>query len=315
MADRLEIRALTEAEYGRHEPPADAAESWQESWGFAWHDPIREAGGINHLSIWRRRGIADVWSWVALGGKVVGKYQCLHLKPPERDFPNWSLGGQTVTLEGPRACRLALEYADAGAELRYEMSEDPFAFPVDAEGMTWGASHYESIGRVTGTVTAGGEAVEVDGMAWQDHSWGPRRWADTLSHRWVMASFGPDLFISAIGAITAAGPTPIPIGFVYDHGRLHRLHSVSFGARVGDDGHSPEGCDARIVTADGNGYHLTGEVHTSSPSSHTEGFWITDGLCRYEMGGRMGAGIFEVQELNGPPPWLRGAMGLDDPGA
>jgi hypothetical protein len=84
---------------------------------------------------------------------------------------------------------------------------------------------------------------------------------------------------------------------------------------MGDDGHSPAGCDARIWTQSGHGYHVTGEVHTASPSSHLEGFWFTDGLCVYECGGRMGAGILEIQELGGPAPWHRGPLGLDLPDA
>src|SRR3954449_2833885 len=107
MAGRkVDIREITPEEYGGHEPPPDADESWQESWGFAWHDPLRRAGGINHISIWRERGYADVWSWAALGGCVVGKYPSLNLPMPDEDFPSWSLGGQTVTTESGRRARL-----------------------------------------------------------------------------------------------------------------------------------------------------------------------------------------------------------------
>src|SRR5215210_3843003 len=101
----LEVRDVGPEEFGRHDPGPDAHESWQESWGFSWHDPIRRAGGINHVSIWRNRGVADVWSWVALDGKVVGKYQSLNLPMPEPDFPNWSAGGQNITAEDGRHCR------------------------------------------------------------------------------------------------------------------------------------------------------------------------------------------------------------------
>jgi len=304
--DNVSIREISPAEFGRHEPPAGADDSWQESWGFAWHDPVRRAGGINHISIWRNRGVADVWSWVAVNGKVVGKYQNLKLPLPEKDFPNWSLGGQTITTESGRRCRLALSYDNASAELSYQAFSEPLAFSMDVDGASsWGKQHYESIGRVNGTVTAGGQSVQVSGFGWQDHSWGSRRWADVLSHRWLWAGFGPDLFISAIQVIGAASPQAVPIGFVYDHGKLHRVEQASFGARISDDGHSPVGCDADIWTDAGHGYHLTGRVHTASPSSHNEGFWFTDGLATFELGGRLGAGIFEVQDHKGPAPWHR----------
>ena len=303
-------------QYGAHQPDPDSHESWQESWGSAWHDPHRRAGGINHISIQRLRGIADIWSWVALDGKVVGKHQHLNLPLPEADFPDWSLGGQTVTTEAGNRCRLQ-DVFENGTEfdVTFQGHTDPIVFAIDVEGNTWGSNHYESIGRVDGTVTVGGELTPVSGYGWQDHSWGPRHWADTLSHRWVMASFGPELFISALAIVTDAGPVGIPMGFVCENGKLHGLEKCSFGARIGDDGHSPVACDARIWTSSGHGYHVTGEVHTSSPSSHLEGFWFTDGLCTFECGGRLGAGIFEVQDLKAPAPWHRKQLGLDLPDA
>ena len=301
LYDKPVIFTVPEKELGRHE--AGPEESWQESWGFSWHDPIRRAGGINHISIWRNRGVADVWSWTALNGKIVGKYQNLRLPLPEKDFPNWSLGGQTITTHSGRSCRIEVDYDNASADLNYEGHTEPLTFSYDVEGSTWGGNHYESIGRVNGTVTAGGEQVAVSGFAWQDHSWGPRRWADTQSHRWIVAEFGPELFLSAIQVIPEQSPVGIPIGYVYDRGSLHKVAQVSFGARVADDGHSPLGCDARIWTDTGHGYHIIGDVHTSSPSSHDEGMWFTDGLAIFECGGRLGSGIFEIQELRGPAKW------------
>lgn len=305
----VKMREIRPEEYGRHEPPPGAHESWQESWGFIWHDPHRRAGGMNHISIQRLRGIADVWSWVAVNGKVVGKYQNLKLPLPEKDFPNWSLGGQTVTTESGRRSRLELSYEAASADLHYEAHTDPLAFSLDIEGVSWGSAHYESIGRVKGTVTAGGTPVAVDGFAWQDHSWGPRRWADVLSHRWIVGSFGSDLFISAIRVIRESNPEGIAYGFVFDNGTLNMVNHVTFGGRIADDGHSPAGCDARVWTEAGHGYHITGDVHLASPSSHVEGFWFTDGLAVLECGGRLGSGIFEAQELNRPAPWHREIRG------
>lgn len=312
----LVIRELGPDDFGRHDPPPDADESWQESFGFAWHDPIRKAGGLNHISIWRERGYADVWSWAILDGKVVGKYQNLNLPVPEQDFPDWSCGGQTITVTNGRECRVENAFPNADVDINFKAFTDPLAFPVDVEGSTWGDFHYENIGRVDGTITvAGADPVTVSGMAWQDHSCGPRRWAGTLSHRWIMAGFGPDLFMSAIHVITELGPEPIPMGFVYDSGELHSIEKITFDTRMGDDGHSPVGCDARVWTTAGHGYSVRGEVEFSSPSSHEEGFWFTDGLATYECGGRLGAGILEVQELKGPPPWTREVLGLDLPDA
>jgi hypothetical protein len=304
MADgNLVLREILPEETARHQPPPGAHESWQESWGFIWHDPHRRAGGMNHISIQRLRGIADVWSWLVLDGRLVGRYQNLKMKPPEKDFPNWSLGGQSITTKDGRRCRLDLSYDASSAELHYEAHTQPVAFALDVEGATWGSSHYESIGRVKGTIHTGGQATQVNGFAWQDHSWGPRRWADVMSHRWIVAEFGPELFLSAIQIVRDTIPEPVPMGFVVDHGVLHRVERVSYGARIADDGHSPAGCDARIWTAGGHGYRITGDVHTAVPSSHLEGFFFTDGMATFECGGRLGSGIFEMQQLHRPAPW------------
>lgn len=83
---------------------------------------------------------------------------------------------------------------------------------------------------------------------------------------------------------------------------------------MADDGRSPVGCDARIWTADGRGYHLAGRCQVTSVTSHDDNVFFTDGLTVYECGGRLGTGIFEVSELKGPAAWHRAILGLDSPG-
>ncbi len=305
------MRRIRPEDDGRHEPPPGADERWQESWALAWHDPLRRAGGIYHVGLQRVRGIADVWSWVAVDGSVVGKFQSLTLPLPDpaHDLPDFQLGGLSVTVKEPlRACAFQAVYDTARVDVTYEAFVEPFAFSLDAAASSVGKDHYESMGRVDGTVTTGGGEVAVSGFAWQDHSWGPRRWTDILSHRWICANFGPDLFMSVLTVVTAAGR--FPMGFVYDSGTFHGPARVDVGAQVSDDGHSPQRCDARIWTATGHGYHLTGTVDVASPSSHEGGFWFTDGLATFELGGRLGAGILEVHELSGPAPWHLGPLGL-----
>jgi hypothetical protein len=88
---------------GNHEPP-DGDERWQESWFFIWIDPDRRAGGYHHLSQWRNKGICDAWSWTALEGEVVGKYQHLALPIPDADLSDIEVGGMTIP--HPRAAEV-----------------------------------------------------------------------------------------------------------------------------------------------------------------------------------------------------------------
>ena len=84
---RMHIAPVPEEELGAHEPPEGIDESWQESWGMFWCDTGRRAGGINHISIQRLRGVADVFSWCALDGQLIGRYQHLNLAPPGYALP------------------------------------------------------------------------------------------------------------------------------------------------------------------------------------------------------------------------------------
>jgi hypothetical protein len=293
---------------GAHEVPADADEFWQESWFLGWYDPARKAAGFHHLGLQRVRQRADVWSWIAADGAVVGKYQNLRLPLPADDLSDLNLGPLHVLTKTPlRSSAVTAAYDNGNrSDVVYEAFTEPFAFGL---GDDIGKDHYESMGRVTGTVTVAGVDTDVAGWAYSDHSWGPRRWAMLLSHRWLWATFGPDLFVSAFVFNTPKGR--IDFGYVYDGGEFRGVTRIDTGARVADDGHSPAGCDARLWTADGRGYHITGACEVTSVTTHDEGVFFTDGMSTFECGGRLGTGIFEVSELKGPTAAHRTQLGLD----
>jgi hypothetical protein len=295
---------------GSHLPPAAASEHWQESWFLGWYDPARRAGGFHHLGLQRVRQRADLWSWVALDGAVVGKYQNLRLALPADDLSDLTLGPLHVLTKTPLRSYAVRAAYDNGtrSDVVYEAFTDPFAFSLDA-GADIGKDHYESMGRVSGTVTAAGRETEVAGWAFQDHSWGPRHWRMLLSHRWIWATFGPDLFCSAFSFTTPQGRRDF--GYVFEAGEFRGVTRMDTGARVADDGHSPVGCDARLWTTDGRGYHISGVCQVTSVTSHDDGVFFTDGMSIFEYGGRLGTGLFEVSELKAPAPWHRELLGVD----
>lgn len=293
---------------GTHAVPQDADEFWQESWFLGWYDPAKRAAGFHHLGLQGVRQRADLWSWIAIDGNVVGKYQNLRLPLPADDLSDLTLGPLHVLTKTPlQSYAVSAAYENGNrSDVVYEAFTDPFSFSL---GGDIGKSHYESMGRVTGSVTAGGVETEVAGWAYQDHSWGPRHWGSVLAHRWLWATFGPDLFCSAFTFTTPRGR--VDFGYVYDGGEFRGISRVDTGARTGDDGISPSGCDARLWTADGRGYHITGSCEVTSVTSHDEGFFVCDGMTVFECGGRLGTGIFEVNELKAPAPWHRELLGLD----
>src|SRR5207237_1010936 len=141
----------------------------------------------------------------------------VNAKPTAAALSALTLGSLHLLTKTPlRSYAVSAAYDDGNrSDVLYEAFTDPFAFSLDA-GADIGKDHYESMGRVTGTVTVAGAETgglhqppptqtEVAGWAYQDHSWGPRHWGMLLSHRWVWATFGPDLFCSAFSFTTPRG--------------------------------------------------------------------------------------------------------------
>lgn len=292
-----------------HEPSGD--ETWQESWYLTFYDPIARVGGSYHLGLQPPRDRADVWNWTVHEGRVAAHYESLTLPLPTEDLSDLTLGGLDITTTKPlRDYSVTATYpnSDVVSEVTYEAFTDPFAFGLDGGGVQIGSSHYETFGRVTGTVREGGRETSFSTWAFQDHSWGPRSWSSLKSHRWICATFGDDLFMSVAGFVTDAGFRAS--GYVFD-GEFRAVKDVSFGAKVADDGFSPLGCDARIRTVCGRGYHVTGTCEVSDLNSHDNDWFAADGLTVFEMGGRLGSGMFEVAECKTITPQMAAALGRD----
>lgn len=305
---------------GSHEPPTDADATWQESWYVGFYDQFRGAVGFYHVGIARVAGRADVWHWVAIDGEVVSRFQQLDLPVPTGDMADFEIGPlhirTTTPLRGYHVTSCDRD-ENVRTDIRYEAFTPPFAYSLDFAGAKVGAGHYESIGRAAGTIDVAGKPTRVEGFAFQDHSWGPRQYGALKAHRWVYVTFGVDLF-GSIMSFTGDDDTR-EFGFVFDDGQFRRIERADFNVRVANDGHSPLGCDVRVWTEDGRGYRFTcAQVDVSSPSTHLDGYFVTDGFGVFETGGRLGIGIVEVNERKVPSAthrrWLDGPTCRDGTG-
>ena len=297
---------------GSHEPPPGADPSWQESWYVGFYDQFRGAVCFYHLGIARVAGRADVWHWVALDGEVVSRFQQLDLPVPAGDMSDFEIGPLHIRTTTPlRGYHVTSTDAERKVEtdVQYEAFTDPFAFSLDIAGADVGAGHYESIGRAAGTITIDGQPTEVEGFAFQDHSWGARHYGRLKAHRWVYVTFGDDLF-SSIVSFTSDEESK-EFGFVFDRGEFHQVVRAEFNARIANDGHSPLGCDLCVWTESGRGYRFTcAQVDVSSPSTHLDGYFVTDGFGVFESGGRLGIGIVQVNERKVPSTLHQQWLGL-----
>src|SRR5215210_1284302 len=289
------ITPIGEEDLGPHSPPP-GDETWQESWALAWHDPQTGAGGWHHIGLQRNRGFADVWNWIVADGEVVGRYNNLRNPLPDHDFPDFAIAGMEIKNRSLRDLRFTSTYASgARTELEYSAYTDPFTIDLRPELISMGSHHYESQGRMTGTIVLpDGTETEVNALAWADHSWGSRDWSQSLAHRWLQANFGPEAFISVWQVMTHKGR--VCAGYVYADGAFHGVKSVTYDAGIHDDGYSPSRTTTSIWTDASIGFRIKGTVGTGVSVPHDAGFWMTDGLAIFEMGVRLGAGIFDVRE-------------------
>ena len=286
----------------RHQP-AEPDLYWQESFFIGWYDARAKVGGHHHISFCPYLKLAHVWSWVSIDGKVVARSQENELPLPDGDLNDIKLGVLRF-VAGKSMRELSLTVADAAkVKIDYVGFTDPMELDFNAGGLKLGSSHYESMGRVTGTVTHDGREIPIMGSAWHDHSWGPRKLNSHKSGRYFWAVFGDDLAMSIYGIDDAKGQNRF--GYVLDHGVIHPVAAASFGAVVGDDGLSPKALDAEVYTSTGRGYRVTGHAQANAlvgGAGWGDGgyFFGMNGMMRYECGGRLGEGLFELTELRTP---------------
>ncbi|HEV3354866.1 MAG TPA: hypothetical protein VG076_18185 [Acidimicrobiales bacterium] len=305
------MQTIDVADDARHRPPAGADGRWQESWFLSWYDPLHRAGGFHHIGLAPLRGTADLWHWVALDGAVAARFHDLRLPIPDDDLPDLQLGPVHVQTKVPlRSYSLRTEHEGFRSEALYESFTEPFEFAIDAPGADIGKGHFESLGQVRATIETSDGTVETGGLAYHDHSWGPREYGALKAHRWACVSFGDDLFASVFSFSTDEGRRDF--GYVYDDGAFHGVRAAEFDARVANDGHTPRGCDLRVWTTDGRGYRFVcRDIDVASPGAHNDGFFVTDGFGVFECGGRLGTGLLEINERAAPSPEHRSWLNLD----
>lgn len=291
-----EPRFVSIAETSRHTAPTDDS-SWQESFFLGWCDIASRSGGAHHISLNPKLGLAHMWSWLVVGGKVVARCAEHRLPIPGDDLRNFRLAGHHFRAgESIRDLALDTVFETAELSLRYFGFHDP----VELNVLRPQGRHYESMGRVRGHAVVDDRRIELSGSGWQDHSWGPRSYAHTLSERWLFAIFGNDLAFSVYCLRTSDGPREF--GYVLDRGEILLIDNVAIRAGVAEDGLSPVDCNLEARTADGRIYMLDGRVTatamTGGPGwAGTGGYFGMNGLTRFQHGGRVGEGVFELAEL------------------
>ena len=198
-------------------------------------------------------------------------------------------------------------YGDVECDVTYPAFPGPvLGFRMDSDGAAIAKGHYESYGRVAGTIRAEGRTTEFRGFGFHDHSWGSREYGNLLAVRNLMVNFGPDLYLQTFDCTTPAGRSVI--GYIHADGELQPLASITGRTEIADDGWTPLGIDMTLWTENGRGYRVTGVADCTAYNVAREDVLRGVAYLRCELGGRVGGGQIWVGEMGSPAPWQLAAL-------
>lgn len=281
----------------RQVPEGD--EWWQDSAFLTWYSRAAGIGGVTRIGHEpnHRGGIAALWSGVVTrDGRRFRRNAATPLTDSDRpDGGFGALGGRhQLTHDG----RLHYRVDDDGCQIDLTV-EDFYPrtdfFPQTAGTLVddFASSHFETSGRVTGSVVLDGQRYEVeDGLCHRDRSWGIRRWDTLLNHRWMPGTFGPELSFGSISWHAVDG-TLRQFGYVVRDGKVVQADEVDVTVVMEADGISYRGGATTWTFPDGERFTVDCSPIDATLSEH-HGVACIDAICEVELDGRVGFCDLEV---------------------
>jgi hypothetical protein len=277
---------------------SDGTTWWQESVVVAWHDDAAGLGGIVRIGHEPHfeGGIA-----VVTGGVVTDEGTSFRRNAAapltDADRPELGFGGLGGAWRIEYDGRARLRAQEDGLEVDLVV-EDFYPrvdfFPKSAGSLVdeFASNHFETSGRITGTVVLDGREHAIDGLCHRDHSWGVRRWETILNHRWTPVVFGPDLSLGTIVWHAVDGSLG-GYGYVVRDGVVTRTSDVHVGVRIEADGITSRAGTATLVLPDGERLVVDLRAGEGLLNEHHDVAWI-DAIGRAELDGRVGFGDLEI---------------------
>lgn len=265
-----------------HPPGPDRR--WRESYYFSFYDARHGIGGFS--SIGKRAASGHSGSINVLWGPdrpslLASEYDTFtvlddhHLVAglsyaSEEPFGPWRLrfdGRLNDGGSGVEPDEAAFGPADGDAvpvsyDLTFTPAHPPYVYAERPEWAELFTGHVDEVGLVRGTVTVGGQTLEIDGRGGKDHSWGVRNWFAPSQWRWIdlVSDGGPEIAMwrAEFGADGWVGDGAVFAGT--GHGITSYTETVTSADRPAEPGKPlPTGFTARIGTAAGE-HELAGEV-------------------------------------------------------
>ena len=309
------MSAITPDDDHSHKPNGD--EKWQESWAFSWFDPITRVAGYHHTGMQRGRGIADCWSWFAVGGQLVYRFNDNQMVLPADDYTNMKIGPLQVRSLVPNVKR-EVTYTGEGCTgsviyeafrkepivLHKKKTKGSYFDEISSDG------HYETMGTVKGSLDINGRRIEINGLGYDDRSWGARAWG-SLHYRVFWANFGPDFYLIAYHVATDKGGTAF--GWVCENGTFREVVALDFCVNTNIDGVTARGGSVRLWTEDRSGLVIDIVIDGQSVITQRDGFMCSPGIGIATCGGHLGAAMLEFSEMKHPTHAVAERFGLDVP--
>lgn len=301
--------SLSAADDGNHQP--GDAPHWQESTLVAFVDPARGLAGFHRIGIHPNRGEASIYSWTQVDGRLVSQAKRTGLPLPDGPVTGTTLDGVTFGSPNPlRSSRIEVDRDGVQTDVLFESFTGPVQMNMDVSGATVGKGHYDSIGRVTGTITKDGIRHTVDGVGFLDQSWGARDGGSILSHRRIMAALDAGNHINTFPTIGPKGRAML--GYIVLDGELSFVEDVSSELSVADDHLQIKAVRATIIDKLGRSVEVHGRAageYSVQPYGH--GYFCAHTPMMYECRGRFWPGMIEWSPMRFVPPWHREKLGLD----
>ncbi|WP_354698948.1 hypothetical protein DSM112329_04647 [Paraconexibacter sp. AEG42_29] len=282
----------------RQAPEPD--EWWQDSAFLTWYSPAAGIGGLTRIGHEpnHRDGLVALWSGVvAKDGRRFRRNVATPLTDADRRDDGFGAfdGRHCLTHAGDRlryrveddGCRIDLEVEDFYPRTDF--------FPKNAGSLVddFASSHFETSGRVTGTVELDGQRYEIeDGLCHRDRSWGIRKWDTLLNHRWMPGTFGPELSFGCISWHAVDGSLG-QFGYVVRDGEVIHADAIDITVTMEADGVSYRAGHATWTFPDGQTFAVEARPIHGTLSEH-HGVSCIDAICEVERDGRVGFCDLEV---------------------
>jgi hypothetical protein len=272
---------------------------WQESVFLTWSDTKSGLFGFHRIGQECNSnggtGMVTAWNGVtSREGTRFRRYLFQPLRPQDRPDNGFAAGDLSrVTFDGTTTrwtmndpeCALNLVSRDFTP--RFDLYKDGGTVVNDfAQG------HIEVGGTIQGSVQLGGRSIDINGLAYRDHSWGKRDRSTMLSHRWIAGTVGPALTFNATAWHGVDGSLRT-YGIVCRDGEIVYAKEVDIVIFMEIDALSHRGGILRMVLEDGDVIEIKPKLIDAFMTQH-HNTGCVDGMCEVTWKGFSGFCDLEV---------------------